>query len=57
MLDVIADGGVFWFIMLGLKSSFKELQQYYPKYYNELEDIINRLFDLQHLIKGIRVYI
>ncbi|HHT55061.1 MAG TPA: DUF2779 domain-containing protein [Acholeplasma sp.] len=54
MLDVIKpDGGsVLVYNVRFEKARLKELQQYYPKYYNELEDIINRLFDLQHLIKG-----
>lgn len=34
------------------RSRLKELQQFFPEYFNELEDIINRLFDLQHLVEG-----
>ena len=34
------------------RSRLKELQRFFPEYFNELEDIINRLFDLQHLVEG-----
>lgn len=54
MLDVIKpDGGsVLVYNVSFERSRLKELQQFFPEYFNELEDIINRLFDLQHLVEG-----
>lgn len=54
MLDVIKpDGGTILVYNVGFeRGRLKELQQLFPNYFDELEDIINRLFDLQDIIKG-----
>lgn len=56
MLDVIKpDGGtVLVYNVAFERGRLKELQELFPKYFDQLEDIIDRLFDLQDIIKGNR---
>lgn len=53
MLNVIKeDGGTILVYNISFeRSRLKELQKYYPKHFNRLEDIINRLFDLMDIVK------
>lgn len=54
MLKVIKkDGGsVLVYNMSFEKTRLKELQEYFPEYKDDLQDIIDRLFDLQHIVEN-----
>lgn len=54
MIDVIKkDGGsVLVYNASFEKTRLKELQKYFPEYFNRLEDIIDRIFDLMDLVKS-----
>lgn len=54
LIDIIKpDGGsVLTYNESFEKTRIKELQQYFPEYHNELEDINDRVFDLMHIIKN-----
>lgn len=54
MLSVIKEdqGSVLVYNISFEKKRLEELQVLYPKYYNRLEDIINRLFDLKDIVQN-----
>lgn len=54
LLDVIKDdgGSVLVYNVSFERSRLRELQEYFPQYFNELENIIERLFDLQHIVES-----
>lgn len=54
MLDVIKDdGGSVLVYNVGFeRGRLKELQTYFPEYHEQIENIIDRLFDLMHIVKN-----